>query len=104
MGNTIEKQVYQNILSKEKKEWIRRTQLVQDRRGAIWRYVLSWPADLVKFVVTTAMAVLANALCPHVTAVRQLCRQCVSDCTLRCSQSFDECPRHEQISAPPMLA
>mmetsp|Transcript_59085 Transcript_59085/g.190029 ORF Transcript_59085/g.190029 Transcript_59085/m.190029 type:complete len:260 (-) Transcript_59085:46-825(-) len=86
----IERQVFKNFLAQSKQEWIRRTQVVQER-GQILRFMISWPGEVLKLLSAVVLVVLANLIFRSEFELRSLCWTCIHNCYTACSKSFDYC-------------
>merc|ERR1712190_612778 len=82
--SSIEKQLFDNLQAHSKREWIRRTQVVQERSGYLWRVALSWPGEVLKLLGVIGLTFLAHKLSGRVETLRELCGRCAADCSLQC--------------------
>merc|ERR1719330_1835658 len=86
----IEKQIFDNFLSLSKKNWIKRTQVVQER-GSVQRVMFSWPFEVVKLCIAAGLVFYLTTYFSTMKSLRDACWQCAHDCDNNCSKSFQFC-------------
>jgi len=83
----LESQVFANFVDHNKREWVSRVRVVQER-NACRRILLSWPGEVGKLCLALLLLGITYLCYRNTVQIRDLCFQCVHSCPNTCVADF----------------